>query len=530
VDRQQGYIMRYAGVAVQYFASVIVVDNKQDNQAIWAHARPTLETAVVKGVVQTIDTRHNTFELVRADNNKIEKFRIREDEKENLFAQGLHEGMKTAVVYTTGGYEGEKNYPEYAHKLLDDAQTQPLWEDDVTVRVATEPIELKPGEEVVHKYLLYNGPAKTMLLSQMGGVEAVRPELVNRYLYDLNLDTLIDYQSNNWFGNYITGPLRISYLLIQITNIMHTVLWGLHYYVGIPYIVCIMILTLMVRGVMFPVSRKQAMTSLRMQELAPELKKLKEKHGDDKTAMGAAQMELYRKHGINPLGTCWMLLLQMPIFMGLYYSLQESIHFRLAGVSSYWMPNLAAPDMLVYWSNNIPFISQPEYYGWPFYLGPFLNILPILAVSLMLVQQKWTMPPPTDEQQEQQQKMMKYMMVFMGVMFYKVASGLCIYFIASSVWGFMERRMLPKRKPGAPPTEDKPGVLARLLPPKSPNGIATAPAKETFSSRFFKEEPRGKGKRGKRGQEKAGKAEGDGTMWDRLRAWWEGVLEQAQKK
>ena len=134
--------------------------------------------------------------------------------------------MKTAVVYSTGGYEGEKDYPEYAHKLLDDAQTQPLWEDDVTVRVATEPIELKPGEEVVHKYLLYNGPAKTMLLSQMGGVEAVRPELVNRYLYDLNLDTMIDYQSNNWFGNYITGPLRISYLLIQITNIMHTVFGG----------------------------------------------------------------------------------------------------------------------------------------------------------------------------------------------------------------------------------------------------------------------------------------------------------------
>ena len=333
VERQQGYIIRYAGVAVQYFASVIVVDNNQEKQDFLAHARPTLETAVVKGVVQTIDARHNTFELVRAD-NRIEKFRIREDEKAALFGQGLHEGMRTAVVYTTGGYEGEKDYPEYAHQLLDDAQTQPLWEDDVTVRVATEPIELKPGGEVVHKYLLYNGPVKTMLLSQMGGVEAVRPELVNHYLYDLNLDTLTDYQSNNWFGNYITGPLRISYLLIQITNIMHTVLWGLHYYVGIPYIVCIMLLTLMVRGVMFPVSRKQAMTSLRMQELAPELKKLKEKFGDDKTAMGAAQMELYRKHGINPLGTCWMLLLQMPIFMGLYYSLQESIHFRLAGVSA----------------------------------------------------------------------------------------------------------------------------------------------------------------------------------------------------
>ena len=141
---------------------------------------------------------------------------------------------------------------------------------------------------------------------------------------------------------------------------MHWVLWGLHAYLVIPYILCIMCLTLMVRGVMFPVSRKQAMTSLRMQQLAPELKKLQEKYKDDKQGMAAAQMELYRKHGVNPFGTCWMLLLQMPIFMGLYYSLQESIHFRLAGVSPWWMPNLSAPDMLVYWTNNIPFISKPD--------------------------------------------------------------------------------------------------------------------------------------------------------------------------
>ena len=530
VERQQGYILRYAGVAVQYFASVIVVDNKQKKQDFLAHARPTLETAVVKGVVQNIDARNSTFELVRSDNNKIETFRIRKDEKKALFDEGLHEGMKTAVVYSTGAYEGEKNYPEYAHHLLDDAQTQPLWEDDVTVRVATEPIELKPGEEAVQKYLLYNGPVKTMLLSQMGGVEAVRPELVNRYLYDLNLDTMTDYQSANWFGNYITGPLRISYLLIQITNIMHWVLWGLHYYAGIPYIVCIMILTLMVRGVMFPVSRKQALTSLRMQELAPELKKLKEKLGDDKTAMGAAQMELYRKHGINPLGTCWMLLLQMPIFMGLYYALQESIHFRLAGVSRYWMPNLAAPDMLVYWSSHIPFISQPEYYGWPFYLGPFLNILPILAVSMMLVQQKWTMPPPTDEQQEQQQKMMKYMMIFMGVMFYKVASGLCIYFVASSVWGFAERMMLPKRKPGARPRRPSRGCCRDCCRPSRRMVRRSRLERKRRFRRDSSERSR---------PSRASAANAGSTRPAKPRAmercgnvcaWWEDVLEQAQKK
>jgi len=67
-----------------------------------------------------------------------------------------------------------------------------------------------------------------------------------------------------------------------------------------------------------------------MQQIAPELKKLQEKFKEDKQGLGVAQMELYRKHGVNPFGTCWVVLIQMPIFMGLYFSLQESIHFRLA--------------------------------------------------------------------------------------------------------------------------------------------------------------------------------------------------------
>ena len=75
----------------------------------------------------------------------------------------------------------------------------------------------------------------------------------------------------------------------------------------------------------------------------------------------------------------------------------------------------------------------------------------------MIVQQKMMTPPPTDEQQAMQQKMMKYMMVFFGLMFYKVAAGLCLYFIASSLWGFAERKLLPKKKPGECTGANDPG-------------------------------------------------------------------------
>ena len=88
--------------------------------------------------------------------------------------------------------------------------------------------------------------------------------------------------------------------------------------------------------------------------------------------------------------------------------------------------------------------------GW---LGPYFNVLPIITIGLFLVQQKMFMPPATDEQSAMQQKIMTYMMIFMGLLFYKVASGLCLYFIASSLWGIGERKLLPKLigSPSKPP-------------------------------------------------------------------------------
>lgn len=84
-----------------------------------------------------------------------------------------------------------------------------------------------------------------------------------------------------------------------------------------------------------------------------------------------------------------------------------------------------------------------------FGLGPYLNIFPLITVCLFLVTQQMTMPAPSNEQGAMQQKMMKYMTLFMGLMFYKVASGLCLYFIASSLWGIAERKLLPKPKPAS---------------------------------------------------------------------------------
>jgi YidC/Oxa1 family membrane protein insertase len=213
---------------------------------------------------------------------------------------------------------------------------------------------------------------------------------------------------------------------------------------------------------MFPLSFKQAIGAQKMAEIQPEMKRIAEKYKKDAEGRTKAMQELYRKYNYNPFSGCLVIFIQLPVFLGLYRSLMVDVELRDAPLISSavrWCSNLAAPDMLFDWSKFMPMFGQ----NW---LGPYFNILPILTIILFLWQQQKMMPPPTDEQQAMQQKMMKYMMIFMGVMFFKVASGLCIYFIASSLWGLGERQFLPK-KPAAKAGTD---TVPPRKSPSSSNG------------------------------------------------------------
>ena len=127
------------------------------------------------------------------------------------------------------------------------------------------------------------------------------------------------------------------------------------------------------------------------------------------------------------------------------------------------------------------------------YLGPYFNLLPIFAVAFMVVQQKILSPPPQNEEQEMQQKTMQIMMGVMGIFFYKMAAGLCLYFIASSMWGLAERKLLQKEQPSR-------GAGSRL---------GQSNAEHT------------RGHRDKHDREK----EEPETRMTRLKAWWQKLLE-----
>jgi YidC/Oxa1 family membrane protein insertase len=283
---------------------------------------------------------------------------------------------------------------------------------NVTARISSKPIKIGPNQPVTHKYRVFAGP-KT-----------------NDALLPYHADGLAKYRKNQWIPLapeiaqfLITPTLRFTY---DVTVRVARMFGGQSGNYG----VAIIMLTLLVRGLMFPIGRKQALAAQKMQLLQPHLKELQEKHKEDKELLTKETFALYKKHGVNPVAGCLPALIQLPIFVGLWQALNTS--FSLRHAQFLWIHDLAAPDMVFRFPYEVPF------------LGHWFNVLPFVVVGLMLVQTKLFAPPATTPDAEMQQKTMRIMMIFMGFMFYKVPSGLGLYFITSSLWAIGERLLLPK--------------------------------------------------------------------------------------
>ena len=222
----------------------------------------------------------------------------------------------------------------------------------------------------------------------------------------------------------------------------------LHFFYSIVgnYGIAIILLTVLVRGLMFPISYKQTQNMAKIQALKPEMDRINEKYKTDLQKKSQATQELYRKHSINPLGGCLPLFLQMPIFIGLVPLADGGC--RVAAVAavrvgdSLVLEPRGARHALELVVRSCRRLSRKAL------AGTVSEYFSDRDRRVMLVTQKMSMPPPANEQAAMQQKMMKYMMIFFGLMFYKVAAGLCLYLIVSSLWGIAERKLLPKNQLG----------------------------------------------------------------------------------
>ena len=343
---------------------------------------------------------------------------------------------------------------------------------NVSFRMWSKPTELQPNEAIEHAYTIFAGPKDTAILAEYGLSETI---------------------SYGWFW-FAAQPL------LAFLHFLH--------WLGLPYALAIIVLTVCVRLVLLPLSIKQAVGAIKMQELSPELKALAEKHKDDIQERSQAQRELFKKHGYNPLSGCLPIFIQLPIFIGLYKALTVDAGLYgspLISSSVRWCSDLSAPDMLYDWSgfwNMLGWTSFNTGQGM-LALGPYFSILPLLTVVLLLVQMVITMPPPTDEQSRMMRNMMYIMMPMMGLLFFKFPSGLCLYFLISTAWGLLERRFIPKPKP-------KPVEAT----------VAVAETKKTESKKLS----------GKKAGQKTREERTPQKPEGRFAKWWREVLEKAAEQ
>lgn len=212
------------------------------------------------------------------------------------------------------------------------------------------------------------------------------------------------------------------------------------------YGVVIILLVLLIRVVLHPVTKKSQISMMRMQKMSshPQLVEIKKKYASNRQEMQKHIMQFYRDQNVSPaagLTSMLPMLLQMPIWIALYRAIYANIELRGAGFLPFWITDLSSPDAL------IPFADPlvVPYLGWQI---ESFNLLPILLGVAMFLQQK-LMPhqaaQQADSQAAQQQKMMMFMMPIMMLIFlYSAPSGLNLYIMASTFGGVMEQTIIRK--------------------------------------------------------------------------------------
>ena len=169
----------------------------------------------------------------------------------------------------------------------------------------------------------------------------------------------------------------------------------------------IILLTIIVKAILYPLTRASYISMAKMKELAPKIEKLRQQYKDDKVKLQQSMMQLYKSEKVNPVGGCLPMILQIPVFIGLYWALFSSVELRQA--TFLWINDLSLPD--------------------PFYILPVL-----LAITMFL--QTFMNPPPADPVQA---KMMKIMPLAFSVMFFFFPAGLVIYWLVNNILSILQQ-------------------------------------------------------------------------------------------
>ncbi|MCL4371500.1 MAG: YidC/Oxa1 family membrane protein insertase [Chloroflexi bacterium] len=227
---------------------------------------------------------------------------------------------------------------------------------------------------------------------------------------------------------------------------------ALHGFLG-SYGLAIIVLTLAIKFITFPLNLMQIRSSKAMRDVQPLMEEAKRRYGKDKERLTQETMRIYKEHGINPMAGCLPMLIQMPVWFGLYYALlhlaQTAPEFSQGFL---WLPSLAHPD--------------------PFY------ILVILTVVTQFIVQRMMTMPSTDPQQQTMNKVMLFMPLTFGFVATSVPSGLALYWVTTNLFTFFQQGLttgwggiLPGSKPSVAPAR----VVSADTDPAPGDGAAVNP-------------------------------------------------------
>ena len=255
---------------------------------------------------------------------------------------------------------------------------------------------IQPGTQYTYKYQLFMGPKRIQELRNVGN----------------DLQKVVDF---GWF-DIIAKPC------LWLMNLFYSVIPN--------YGVAIIILTILVKLLLWPLGQKSYKSMSEMKKIQPLMKEIREKYKDDKQRMNQEVMGLYRTYKINPLGGCLPMVVQLPVFFALYRMLYEAIELRHAPFFL-WIDDLAAPDRLFRFDFSIPFMEPP--YGIP--------VLTIVMGASMLLQQKMS-PPMGDATQA---KMMMFMPSIFTFIFINFSSGLVLYWLVNNLLSIAQQYYTQKK-------------------------------------------------------------------------------------
>jgi YidC/Oxa1 family membrane protein insertase len=256
--------------------------------------------------------------------------------------------------------------------------------------------DIRPGTQHTYQYALFFGPKSMEILKNSG--------------HDLG-------KALN-FGMFTVLAKPCVWLMNRLYSVIPN------------YGIAIIILTLLIKIVLWPLGSKSYKSMSEMKKIQPLMKEIREKHKNDKKKMNEEVMGLYRTYKINPLGGCLPMVVQLPVFFALYRMLYQAIELRHAPFFL-WIDDLSAPDRLFHFSFSIPFMEPP--YGIP--------VLTIIMGATMLLQQKMS-PPMGDPTQA---KMMMFMPLIFTVIFINFSSGLVLYWLVNNILSISQQYYIQKK-------------------------------------------------------------------------------------